>query len=463
MKLANPVFTFPLRGRWEEFFAELTDRRERNWLRRFFGFCSEREIEPEELSDKVVSSFFDGVEAAGVSRPSQVVRDAIKAWNKLSKIHPKWPKIELTLRDRRPSPSLMVEDLPKSFQRSLEAFLTKGPDGIFDAPRRPITSEKTLKDKSLKIYQLATHAVASGLKPERLQSIHDLITFQTTTNILERLWTLSDRKPNNHFYNLTRQLRYIAQSAEKPDQSIISRIKQAEARLREKHKGITLKARQRLRPFVDPTILSRLINLGAQIKERAERHKLNLTDAFALQSALAVDLLLCTPVQIKYIAALDYKENIRRMDYGQRIIDLSNNFKQPHKVSLFPLPASTEALLELYKSSYMTLFGKSPDQSLFISRHGRQKPPSALSAQINTFVQRELGLDVTPCDFRHLAALIYLRNNPGDYETVRQFLGHASVQTTKEFYQHFAEALAFEDYDALINMTSVVETNNGDQ
>jgi integrase len=41
---------------------------------------------------------------------------------------------------------------------------------------------------------------------------------------------------------------------------------------------------------------------------------------------------------------------------------------------------------------------------------------------------------MTPHQFRHLAARIILRTNPGAYETVRQLLGHKNLRTTTWFY-----------------------------
>jgi hypothetical protein len=38
------------------------------------------------------------------------------------------------------------------------------------------------------------------------------------------------------------------------------------------------------------------------------------------------------------------------------------------------------------------------------------------------------------CESRHAAAAIYLKEHPGEWETVRQFLGHRNIQTTINFY-----------------------------
>jgi integrase len=41
---------------------------------------------------------------------------------------------------------------------------------------------------------------------------------------------------------------------------------------------------------------------------------------------------------------------------------------------------------------------------------------------------------MTAHQFRHAAAAIFLKEHPGEYETIRQLLGHRSIQTTMNFY-----------------------------
>ena len=47
---------------------------------------------------------------------------------------------------------------------------------------------------------------------------------------------------------------------------------------------------------------------------------------------------------------------------------------------------------------------------------------------------RDLGVKLTPHQFRHLAAKIILDEHPGAYELVRQLLGHKNPKTTTNFY-----------------------------
>ena len=57
---------------------------------------------------------------------------------------------------------------------------------------------------------------------------------------------------------------------------------------------------------------------------------------------------------------------------------------------------------------------------------------------------------MTPHQFRHLAAKLYLDAHPGDYETVRRLLGHRSVATTTSFYYELSSMMANQRYGELV-------------
>jgi integrase len=57
-----------------------------------------------------------------------------------------------------------------------------------------------------------------------------------------------------------------------------------------------------------------------------------------------------------------------------------------------------------------------------------------LSTQFSERLWKELGLEITPHQFRHAAAYIMLKADPGNYELVRRVLGHRSSATTRNFY-----------------------------
>jgi integrase len=87
---------------------------------------------------------------------------------------------------------------------------------------------------------------------------------------------------------------------------------------------------------------------------------------------------------------------------------------------------------------------------LFPGESGAAKSDQLLSDQITACIQKSVGLRITPHQFRHAAAAIYLKHNPGDYETVRRFLGHRDIQTTIRFYCGLETMQATEEFGKLI-------------
>ena len=69
-----------------------------------------------------------------------------------------------------------------------------------------------------------------------------------------------------------------------------------------------------------------------------------------------------------------------------------------------------------------------------------------MSEQIKTIVHAYTGLDMTAHRFRHAMGKIFLDRNPGQYEVVRQLLGHKDIRTTIAFYAGAETASAARHY-----------------
>jgi integrase len=68
---------------------------------------------------------------------------------------------------------------------------------------------------------------------------------------------------------------------------------------------------------------------------------------------------------------------------------------------------------------------------------------------------------MTTHQFRHLAAKLYLDAHPGDYETVRQLLGHKTIQTTLRFYYELDKIFAAKRYSDLVDKLLDEHEGNG--
>ena len=117
-----------------------------------------------------------------------------------------------------------------------------------------------------------------------------------------------------------------------------------------------------------------------------------------------------------------------------------------------PLPPWVVALLDLYLARARPLLQPpSPGPWLFPgAREGRPKTAHGLRQQVAAATEDELGLRLTPHQFRHACGLIYLIANPGGHEVVRHLLGHRSIATTVRFYAGMETPRPLRHYDAVI-------------
>jgi len=101
----------------------------------------------------------------------------------------------------------------------------------------------------------------------------------------------------------------------------------------------------------------------------------------------------------------------------------------------FAFDETTTALIDeyIYQHRPHLMRGFNHDW-LFAGETQGPKTNKTLSGQISGRLWKELGLEVTPHQFRHAAAYIILKADPGNYELVRRVLGHRSITTTLNFY-----------------------------
>ena len=102
---------------------------------------------------------------------------------------------------------------------------------------------------------------------------------------------------------------------------------------------------------------------------------------------------------------------------------------------------------------------------LFPGEGGQPKHPLLFGKQITERIQKAIGLRITPHQFRHAAAAIYLKHHPGDYETVRRLLGHRNIQTTVRFYCGLETMQATEHFGKIIRhqIEIAIPTDSDDQ
>jgi integrase len=159
--------------------------------------------------------------------------------------------------------------------------------------------------------------------------------------------------------------------------------------------------------------------------------------AVTAQIAAAIAILTFAPVRLSNLTHIRLDENLIKpggLDSTYMLVfrryDVKNRQDLQH-----PLDAELTELIDEYIQTFRpTLLRGSNELWLFPGKTGGRKDARTLSGQITQKIQKAIGLLITPHQFRHAAAAIYLKHHPGDYETVRRILGHRNIQTTIRFY-----------------------------
>jgi integrase len=171
--------------------------------------------------------------------------------------------------------------------------------------------------------------------------------------------------------------------------------------------------------------------------------------------AVALELLIMAPIRSKNLASLDIDRHLRPA--GRKLMLTIPADEVKNGVDLdFELPDQSANLICWYIKNVRE--AEPGNSALFPSPEGGCKDKDTLAIQVMGTVKRYTGFTVNLHLFRHIAALIYLRLNPGGYEVVRRVLGHRRMDTTSNSYVGLEATAAARHFDA-----QILKLRNGSQ
>ena len=119
----------------------------------------------------------------------------------------------------------------------------------------------------------------------------------------------------------------------------------------------------------------------------------------------------------------------------------------------FDIPAPIAKMLIEYRDHIAPkIMGHRP-QSLFVNVDGSPKSQATVGWLISTNVYRRAGIVLSPHKFRHLCAKVLLDADPGNFEAVKQALGHTNYKTTVGAYAGIDSRRAARHHQRLIDRT----------
>jgi integrase len=160
-------------------------------------------------------------------------------------------------------------------------------------------------------------------------------------------------------------------------------------------------------------------------------------------------------LRLSNVAGLRMDRHLQRADpKSKRITHIyipAHETKNNRVISL-PIASDIARVLEAWITDFRPI-GASPGCVYLFPGNGtgnRSITPQALSLAVKKATQNFAGVELSPHQFRHLAAHTFLNEYPGHYEEVRQQLGHASVTTTTRYYCGVESEAAARRFDEVI-------------
>jgi integrase len=238
--------------------------------------------------------------------------------------------------------------------------------------------------------------------------------------------------------------------------SEIAQLDDMRAALEEhRRKGLTDKNLTVIRQVLTEGIWDEVVALPGRMMERARalRDQAPVKAAVTAQLAIAISIFIFAPIRLGNLIAIRLEENLIRpggTDSPYWLVFPDYDVK--NRVTLqFKLQPKLSELIDEYINVYRpALLRGSTDLWLFPGQKREIKTSRTLSLQVTDRVIKATGLRITVHQFRHAAAAIFLKHRPGQYELVRQMLGHRSIQTTMNFYVGLENIQATEIFGDII-------------
>lgn len=447
----------PLEKPWEEALGLVDDAWLLCRLGRFARFAAEQGWRPEEIGTQHFLRYRAWLEEkALVVFPARSYRRASSAWNQACEAIPAWPGRPVDVAMKRTPYMVQWQALPETLRREIDDYLDarKASDGsaasLFEEQRLRPLRQRTIDLRRVQILQYVSALHQTGTPLTDLSSVAAV----TTAEAIKRGLTFFQTRAGG---TVPAQIHFIAIALHGlvaftlDDPQRLSLLQGIIRKTRSPRRGLTEKNQRRLVQFDNPRLLAALLHLPAQLAREADEAG-GLEGARLSEMALAIEVLLNCPMRVGNLVTIHLERNLVRSDAGGRHLRLvfeEHEVKNSRRLD-FPLPAEAQRLLTRHIDKHRPLLPGAQSPWLFPSTDGRACCYKVMGHRISTLLRRRIGIEITPHLFRHLSAKLFLAQHPVGHETVRRLLGHASVDTTTQYYAGFDTSRAAAIYDAHI-------------
>ena len=142
------------------------------------------------------------------------------------------------------------------------------------------------------------------------------------------------------------------------------------------------------------------------------------------------------PLRLQNLATLTFDVHLflHEAPGATSSLELSAGEVKNRRELAFDIPPHVAKMLIEYRNRIAPkVIGRRPDR-LFVKADGTPKNQWSVAWLIRTYLKKRAGIMLSSHQFRHLSAKVLLDAEPGNFETVRQLLGHKSLNTTVAAY-----------------------------
>lgn len=404
-------------------------------LSRFAHRCSARGVGPGEVGPAHLAEHLCETAATCIkSRAEKAERQITRAWTRAQALVPGWPTQALPIPVRRRSEEAAPwSTYPATLEADARAFVERD-RGHWLRGGKPALRPRTIANYLDALLRAAAELVASGVPPQELRSLADLVSPDRVEIILTRVAERTGREKGGHVGLLAIVLLMAARDHVRVSSAELAILARFEKQVRARRE-MGDRTFRRLNTLTDAQITA-LTRLPARLTALARRRgTVDETSARLVRAALFLQLLLDTAARQGNIVALDLDRDVLADREDRISIAIAGELVKNGEDINCDLPAETARLFRLYCEAYRPLhLGGASTTWLFPRPDGSHWSTTRANAVLQDFTAKFIGVPVNPHLVRAICGIILEDEHPGAIGAVRDILGHRLTATTETFY-----------------------------
>jgi integrase len=427
---------------WEGLREQVSDSLVRSRLSSLIRYCSANNVSPPEVDETVIDRFIQYRNRCGRPADDAFRRLLARAWNANIGRIPNWPERRLVEPPVKSAVEVEWEEFPKGLRRDVDRYLnglTKIRKSRSGRHIKPLRSS-TIRARRAELQAAARVAAKIGMPIQKLDSLRSMLKPKVAEKILDAYWQKNGEKPKLYTIDLARRFVAIARETKCLSERECEQLWEIWNRLNVERpeEGLTEKNLDFLRKVLTPGVWGRVVKLPFAMMEEARRQRHRpIRAAVIAQLAVAIAIEAVAPVRLENLTSIKLGANLNKPDGPDSNYWLHfapEDVKNTVRLQFVFKPYLTQLIDEYVRDFWPTLLRGRKEDYLFPGLRKGAKGKVSFSGQISGRIYKATGLQMTVHQFRHAAGAIILKNRPGEFELVRQILGHRRIATTMRCY-----------------------------